>query len=272
MWVQGNISQNHPFWKASFCKPPTFDDLPLLKEIVRESFVSQERVSGFPEKGADLRGSCRNTSGKFGELREVGKLSGNLWIAVKFHSERTSGEVAETLPGSSGNFRGCLGTFQKLVGARLSPSDSPNLSPISAQGDWTHLRECVRLARRFGHEKVPEARQAFRPLEYYQQTFGPTCINCVPSLKAITGHRYAPAAAERESRDLDRKKHLNWIFCGQNGLCGTFLSPPEASQSSFGSPSCIVLQESGHGLVSGGQWVPKERIQVRDQKAHVKKV
>ena len=55
--------------------------------------MSQERVSGFAEKGADL-------------------------IAVKFHSERTSGEVAEkNFWGSSGNFRGSPGTFQKLGGA-----------------------------------------------------------------------------------------------------------------------------------------------------------
>ena len=50
-------------------------------------------MSGFPEKGADLRGSP-GTSGKFGELPgKFGKLPGKLWIAVKFHSERTSGEV-----------------------------------------------------------------------------------------------------------------------------------------------------------------------------------
>ena len=68
--------------------------------------MSQERVSAFPEKRADLRGSpgtsgeVSQTSGKFG------KLPGNLRIAVKFHSERTSGEVAENFRGSSGNFRG----------------------------------------------------------------------------------------------------------------------------------------------------------------------
>ena len=66
-------------------------------------FVSQERVSGFPEKGADL-GSFPNFPGSLGEL------PGNLWIAVKFHSERTSGEVTEKL-------RGSPGTSQKLGGA-----------------------------------------------------------------------------------------------------------------------------------------------------------
>ena len=71
--------------------------------------LSQERVSGFPEKGADLRGS----PGTSGEICPPG----NLWIAVKFHSERTSGEVAENFRGSSGNFRGSAGTSQKLGGA-----------------------------------------------------------------------------------------------------------------------------------------------------------
>ena len=76
--------------------------------------MSQERVSGFPEKGADL-GKVRELPGKFGELPEkFGKFPGNLWIAVKFHSERTS---PKNFRGSSGNFRGSPGTSQKLGGA-----------------------------------------------------------------------------------------------------------------------------------------------------------
>ena len=67
--------------------------------------MSQDRVSGFPEKGADLRGKS-------------GKLPGNLWIAVKFHSERTSGEVAEKTSGEvRGTSGGSPGTLQKLGGA-----------------------------------------------------------------------------------------------------------------------------------------------------------
>ena len=79
--------------------------------------MSQERVSGFPEKGADLR-EVPELPGKFGELPgKFGKLPGNLRIAAKFHSERTSGEVAENFRGSSGNFWGSPGTSQKLGGA-----------------------------------------------------------------------------------------------------------------------------------------------------------
>ena len=74
-------------------------------------FAGRERVSGFPETGADLRGTSGELPGK------SGKLPGNPWIAVKFHSERTSGEVAEKLRGSLGNFQGSPGTFQKLGGA-----------------------------------------------------------------------------------------------------------------------------------------------------------
>ena len=91
--------------------------------------MSQERVSGFPEKGADLRGSPGTSGEVWGTTRQGWESSGNLWIAVKFHSERTSGEVAENFWGSSGNFRGSPGTSQKLGGARLPTSDSPNLSP-----------------------------------------------------------------------------------------------------------------------------------------------
>ena len=48
----------------------------------------------------------RGLAGKSGELPgNFGQLPGNLWIAVKFHSERTSGEVAEKPPGKSGELR-----------------------------------------------------------------------------------------------------------------------------------------------------------------------
>ena len=83
--------------------------------------MSQERVSGFPEKGADLpespgtSGEVRGTSGK------SGKLPGNPWIAVKFHSERTSGEVAEKLPGKFGELLGKSGDVREARGS-LTPS------------------------------------------------------------------------------------------------------------------------------------------------------
>ena len=88
-------------WKWFPTGPPLPGTPPPYSEKV---FVSQERVSGFPEKGADLRGSPE-LPGKFGELPgKFGELPGNLWIAGRFHSERISGEVAEKLPGKSGDF------------------------------------------------------------------------------------------------------------------------------------------------------------------------
>ena len=82
--------------------------------------MSQERVSGSQRKGL-TSGEVPELPGKFGELPgKFGKLPGNLWIAVKFHSERTSGEVAEKLPGSSGNFRGSPGDFPEARGS-LTP-------------------------------------------------------------------------------------------------------------------------------------------------------
>ena len=86
---------------------------------VRESFC--ESGEGSQRKGL-TSGEVPELPGKFGELPgKSGKLPGNLWIAVKFHSGRTSGEVAENfLRGSSGNFRGSPGTSQTLVGS-LTP-------------------------------------------------------------------------------------------------------------------------------------------------------
>ena len=49
------------------------------------------------------------------------KLPCNLWIAVKFHSERTSGEVAEKLPGKFGELLGKPGDFLEARGS-LTPS------------------------------------------------------------------------------------------------------------------------------------------------------
>ena len=41
----------------------------LLQRQSEEVFASEERVSGFPEEGADLRGSPGNLRGSFGNFR-----------------------------------------------------------------------------------------------------------------------------------------------------------------------------------------------------------
>ena len=50
-----------------------------------------------------------------------GKLAGNPRIAVKFHSERTSGEVAEKLRGRFGELLGKSGDWPEARGS-LTPS------------------------------------------------------------------------------------------------------------------------------------------------------
>ena len=86
--------------------------------------VSQERVSGLPDKGADLRGSLGNFRGSFGNFR------GTSGLLVGSTVRELPGKSPKNFQGSSGNFRGSPGTSQKLGAAWLPPSDSPNLSPI----------------------------------------------------------------------------------------------------------------------------------------------
>ena len=60
-------------------------------------------------------GKSRELPGKFR------KVPGNFWIAVEFHSERTSGEAAEKLPGKFGELPGKSGDFPEARGS-LTPS------------------------------------------------------------------------------------------------------------------------------------------------------
>ena len=83
--------------------------------------MSQERVSGFPEKGADLRGSPGTSGEVWGTSGEVWETSGEPPVAVRFHSERTSGEVAGKLPGKFGELPGKSGDFPEARGS-LTPS------------------------------------------------------------------------------------------------------------------------------------------------------
>ena len=72
-------------------------------------------------KGPTSR-EVREPPGKSGELPgKSGKLPGNPWIAVKFHSERTSGEVAEKLPGKFGELPGKSGDFPEALGSLTPP-------------------------------------------------------------------------------------------------------------------------------------------------------
>ena len=102
----------------------------VLFGITQRKFLWVRRGCQASQRNGWPPGKSGEPPGKSGKLPgKSGKLPGNLWIAIQFHSERTSGEVAENFRGSSGNFRGSPGTFQKFGGAWLPPSDSPNLSP-----------------------------------------------------------------------------------------------------------------------------------------------
>ena len=85
--------------------------------------LSSEKSTKFRESFCES-GGCQASQkkGKSGELPgKSGKLLGNPWIAVKFHSERTSGEVAEKLPGKFGELPGKSGDFREARGS-LTPS------------------------------------------------------------------------------------------------------------------------------------------------------
>ena len=84
-------------------------------------FVSQERVSGFPEQGL-TSGEVRGTSGEvWGTSGEVWGTSGEPLDCLKIHSERSSGEVAEKLPGKFGELPEKSGDFPEVRGS-LTPS------------------------------------------------------------------------------------------------------------------------------------------------------
>ena len=126
--------------------------------------MSQKRVSGFPEKGADLWGSPGTSGEVLGNFRvKFGKLPGNLWIAVKFHSERTSGEVAENFRGSSGNFRASPGAFPEARGS-LTPYQrlAKNVSPKKKKPGALFLRPRRPTTKVAGvtHAKPPSAKRA----------------------------------------------------------------------------------------------------------------
>ena len=91
-------------------------------------FVSQERVSGFTRKGL-TSGEVRELPGKSGNFREflgnfgeifgelpgsLGNFRGTSGLLLNSTVQRTSGEVAEKLPGKFGKLPGKSGTFQKL--------------------------------------------------------------------------------------------------------------------------------------------------------------
>ena len=99
--------------------------LKLAKIFLTLTKVESVRIrESFCESGEGVRppGKSGKLPGKSGELPgKSGKLPGNPWTAIKFHSERTSGEVAEKLPGKFGELPGKSGDFPEARGS-LTPS------------------------------------------------------------------------------------------------------------------------------------------------------
>ena len=75
-------------------------------------------MSGFPEKGADLRGSPGNFRGSPGNFqRSLGNFRGTPLLLLNSTVRELPGKSPKNFWGSLGNFRGSPGTFQKLGGA-----------------------------------------------------------------------------------------------------------------------------------------------------------
>ena len=105
--------------------------LRLSRKWVGVKFVC---VLPFPGKKGAHKQNSQEISGKRRDNPGIVPLKICLSVLLfigfsRLQLSSTVREVAGELSGSSGNFRGSPGTFQKLGGARLPPSDSPNLSP-----------------------------------------------------------------------------------------------------------------------------------------------
>ena len=109
-----------------------------------------------------------------GELPgKLGKLPGNLWIAVGFHSERSFGEVAWELPGKFGELPGKSGDFPEARGSRtpserlakffskvpLFPSQRLNIK-IAGSWEGSIVWACVKEASCVSMVHTPESCRA----------------------------------------------------------------------------------------------------------------
>ena len=77
--------------------------MPLLhlQDAIKSRKSAATRVARYVKRDRGYPQSCAT---------KFGRVPGDLWIAVKFHSERTSREVSGELPGK-------FGDFHKLGGA-----------------------------------------------------------------------------------------------------------------------------------------------------------
>ena len=83
--------------------------------------MSHQRVSGFRESVADLRGVPGASGEVWGTSGEVWETSWETLDCLKIHSERSCGEVTRKLLGKSGELPGKSGDFPEAQGS-LTPS------------------------------------------------------------------------------------------------------------------------------------------------------
>ena len=118
-------------------------------------------MSGFPEKGL-TSGEVRETSGEVrGTSGEVWETSGDPWIAVKFHSERTSGEVAEKLPGKFGEIPGKGSFWESAAGwdyQKAPPIPDPHPPKLLNSAFF------ARFPRKLGKRPPPKPPNLVNPL------------------------------------------------------------------------------------------------------------
>ena len=96
--------------------------------------MSQERLSGFPEKGADLRGSPGNFLGSPGNfLGSPGNFRGSLGNFRGTSGLLLSSKVRELSGKSPKNFRGSLGNFRGLPRSSGEPDSLPATRQICLQ-------------------------------------------------------------------------------------------------------------------------------------------
>ena len=100
-----------------------------LRNLVREVPQNVEKI-GTEKKTRRILSRLGLSWFLFGpDLGKSGKLPGNLWIAVKFHSERNSGEAAGKLPGNKGRKNNKKLNFSWPKMARLGPRFWPQNCP-----------------------------------------------------------------------------------------------------------------------------------------------
>ena len=122
----------------------------------KKEFVSHQRVSNFPERGADLwegpvaSGEVQGTSG------EVWGASGKSREALEIDSERSSGKVTRNFWGNSRKFREVQGPFQKLWGSltfsqrQLSPRNHACFLGVAMLWNWVCTCDLKGLRRTCG--------------------------------------------------------------------------------------------------------------------------